>query len=182
MSKQITAIVVGAGHRGLTCARYALNCPDEFKIVGVADPSEFRRKQTAEIHGFGPEDVLRERPGACLQRQTRRRGDQCNNGHRARADLAAAVAAGYDILLEKPIATYESESGRYSPRAQVRSHRDDLHVLRYAPYYAAIRQRVLDGEIGDLVSVLSQENVSYHHMACSHVRGKWARSDTVFRC
>ncbi|MDD5705206.1 MAG: Gfo/Idh/MocA family oxidoreductase, partial [Kiritimatiellae bacterium] len=43
------------------------------------------------------------------------------------------------------------------------------------PFYSAIRRRVLDGEIGDLVNLQTVEHVSYHHMAVAYVRGKWNR-------
>ena len=43
MSKQITAIIVGAGHRAILYSLYALEHPDELKIVGVADPDPIRR-------------------------------------------------------------------------------------------------------------------------------------------
>ena len=55
MSKQITAIIVGAGHRAILYSLYALEHPDELKIVGVADPDPIRRKKVAEMHGFGEE-------------------------------------------------------------------------------------------------------------------------------
>ena len=38
MAKQITAIIVGAGHRALLYSTYALENPQALKIVGVADP------------------------------------------------------------------------------------------------------------------------------------------------
>jgi predicted dehydrogenase len=47
------------------------------------------------------------------------------------------------------------------------------HVLRYAPFYAEIRRRVLQGEIGAILSVQLVEHVSYHHVAVGYVRGKW---------
>ena len=53
MAKQITAIIVGAGHRALLYSLYALQNPEKFKIVGVADPDPIRRRKTAEMHGFG---------------------------------------------------------------------------------------------------------------------------------
>jgi predicted dehydrogenase len=37
----------------------------------------------------------------------------------------------------------------------------------------AIRRRVAAGEIGELISIRTVENVSYHHMAVGFVRGKW---------
>ena len=46
------------------------------------------------------------------------------------------------------------------------------HVLRYASFYVAIRERVLAGEIGDTLHVGTDEMVSYHHMAVGFVRGK----------
>ncbi len=53
MAKQITAIIVGAGHRALLYSTYALENPQALKIVGVADPDPIRRRKTAEMHGFG---------------------------------------------------------------------------------------------------------------------------------
>ena len=47
-----TAIIVGAGHRALVYARYAQQHPDQFQIVGVADPSELRRQQVADRFGL----------------------------------------------------------------------------------------------------------------------------------
>ena len=39
MSKPLQAIIVGAGHRALTYASYALSHPGQLQIVGVADPN-----------------------------------------------------------------------------------------------------------------------------------------------
>ena len=44
MHQPITAIIVGAGHRILVYARYALDHPERLKIVGVADPDAERRR------------------------------------------------------------------------------------------------------------------------------------------
>jgi predicted dehydrogenase len=51
------------------------------------------------------------------------------------------------------------------------------HVLRYTPFYTAIRREVLAGTIGEIVNVQAVEHVSYHHMAVGFVRGKWNRKD-----
>ena len=49
--KPITAVVLGAGSRGSTYARYAKDFPGELQIVAVAEPREDRRKLLAEELG-----------------------------------------------------------------------------------------------------------------------------------
>jgi len=179
MSKQKTAIIVGAGHRGLCYASYALTHPEDFKIVGVADPNEFRRNQAAQLHGFGPEMCFASADELASKGKL---ADAIINGTMDTEHVPTSLpllALGYDMLLEKPIAAVESEvrtllaaARKYQRTVMI------CHVLRYAPFYAAIRQRVLDGEIGDLLSVMTVENVSYHHMASCFVRGKWSRFET----
>lgn len=57
------------------------------------------------------------------------------------------------------------------------------HVLRYAPFYVAIKQRLLSGEIGDIINIQATEHVSYHHLAVSFVRGKWGNEENAgLRC
>ena len=51
----VTAIIVGAGHRAVGYANYALDFPEKLKIVGVADPSPERRAMTAKKFGLAPE-------------------------------------------------------------------------------------------------------------------------------
>ena len=50
MSGPITAVIVGAGHRALTYASYALSHPEELRIVGVADLQEHRRAHVARLY------------------------------------------------------------------------------------------------------------------------------------
>ena len=44
MKKKITAVLLGAGARGGVYARYALDHPDEFQIVAIAEPDTAKRK------------------------------------------------------------------------------------------------------------------------------------------
>ena len=52
MSKPITAIIVGAGHRALVYAELAITNPELMKIVGVADPNPVRREMCMKKFGF----------------------------------------------------------------------------------------------------------------------------------
>lgn len=177
-SKPITAIIVGAGHRSIGYANYSLKHPDELKIVGVADPNEFRRKHAAEKYGFEPDMCFESAKELAAKPQM---ADAIINGTMDTEHVPTAIPlleTGYDMLLEKPIATSEQEVRQlYATAGKCGSTVMICHVLRYAPFYAEIRKRVAAGEIGDLQSVMTVENVSYHHMATAFVRGKWNRNE-----
>lgn len=178
MAKQITAIIVGAGHRALLYSLYALQNPEKFKIVGVADPDPIRRRKTAEMHGFG-EDMCFESAEALAERP--RLADAVINGTMDTQHVKTAVPLlrrGYDMLLEKPFAVNEDEMwelqrvvGETGRRVMI------CHVLRYAPFYVAVKERLLAGEIGDIINIQATEHVSYHHLAVSYIRGKWGNEE-----
>ena len=52
------------------------------------------------------------------------------------------------------------------------------HVLRYAPFYAEIKKRILAGEIGKIMHIHTAKHVSYHHFTSCYVRGKWNNTRT----
>ena len=174
MPKQITAIIVGAGHRALLYSLYALQHPEEFRIVGVADPDPIRRRKTAQMHGFG-EDMCFESAEA-LARQPKL-ADAVINGTMDTQHIPTSIPLlrrGYDMLLEKPFAVNEEEMWQLQKVAQETGRKVMIcHVLRYAPFYAAVKERLLSGQIGDIINIQATEHVSYHHLAVSFVRGKW---------
>jgi len=57
MSKPITVIIVGAGHRSFIYSHYAVTNPDRLRIVGVADPDAERRRMAQELFSL-PDDML----------------------------------------------------------------------------------------------------------------------------
>ena len=146
MPEPLTAIIVGAGHRGLTYASYAEEHPGELKIVGVADLIERRRKSTATRFGFSQEMCF-ETAEELVSRG--KLADCVINGtmdHQHVPTCLPLLDAGYDILLEKPFATGEEEMWALVESAR-RNNRKVMicHVLRYAPFYYTIRERVAAG-------------------------------------
>ena len=174
--RPLEAIIVGAGHRALTYAAYAKSHPDELRIVGVADLIEQRRQLVQHQYElpadrcFGSAEELAAAP---------KFADLIINGtmdHQHVPTSLPLLRAGYHLLLEKPFATGEGEMWQLVETARQHERQVSIcHVLRYAPFYAAIRQQVADGVIGDLVNIQAVEHVSYHHMAVGFVRGKWNR-------
>ncbi|MEF3308497.1 sulfatase-like hydrolase/transferase [Paenibacillus sp. GYB004] len=181
MEKQkepVTVVIVGAGHRSLLYASFAQKHPDQMKIVGVVEPDNERRKLTMERFGIREDNCFAELESFIRKPKM---ADAVINGTLDHIHVATSIPllrAGYDILLEKPIGISEDEvlklyeeACRYDRKVMI------CHVLRYAPFYESIRREIAEGVIGDIVSVTTSENVSYHHMAMAYVRGKWGNKD-----
>ncbi|MBE6561958.1 MAG: Gfo/Idh/MocA family oxidoreductase [Ruminococcaceae bacterium] len=177
-TKPITAIIVGAGHRAMTYAQLAERNPDMLQIVGVADPNPIRRKAAQDRYSI-PEEMCFEDAAALAEQP--RLADAIINGTMDEIHVETAIPLlerGYDMLLEKPFAVSEEEALRLRDCAKKNGSKVMIcHVLRYAPFYYAIKQRLVRGEIGDIMSIQMTEHVSYHHLATSYVRGKWANTE-----
>ena len=67
---------------------------------------------------------------------------------------------GYDLLLEKPFAVNEKEMEILCECAEKQSSRVVIgHVLRYTDFYSSIKERILNGEIGKIISIEMCEHV-----------------------
>jgi len=173
MTNQLTAVIIGAGHRAVW---YARKGRDSIGIVGIADPRDQRREMIADEFGIPLKRQFRTAEDLA---KVPKFADVAINGtmdHQHVATSLPLIRAGYDILLEKPFAVHEAEMWELVEAA--REHKRTVmicHVLRYAPFYAAIRQKVIEGSIGRVLNVQTVEHVSSHHMDVAFVRGKWAR-------
>jgi predicted dehydrogenase len=176
--KPVTAIIVGAGHRAFTYAKLALTNPELLKIVGVADPDKIRQKKAMDMFGFPAENCF---DSAEELARHGKLADTVINGTMDEQHIATSIPLlkkGYDMLLEKPFATNESELRQLVDCVKENGNKVMIcHVLRYTPFYLSIKQRVHSGEIGDIINIQTAEHVSYHHLSTSYVRGKWANSD-----
>ena len=177
-SKPVTAVIVGAGHRAFVYSELAKTNPDLLKIVGVADPNPVRRKKAMEYFGFS-EDMCFDSAQTLAEKG--RLADAVINGTMDEQHLETAIPllnAGYDMLLEKPFAVCEEDMRQIVDCAKKNNSKVMIcHVLRYTPFYYAIKERIVNGEIGDIINIQMTEHVSYHHLSTSYIRGKWANSD-----
>jgi len=172
--KKLNLLVVGAGQRGRAYAKYALDNPERVKVVAVAEPRDFYRNNMASQHQIDSCQVFVDWKDAAAKGKI---ADAVVIATQDKMHTAPAVTfsnLGYDILLEKPMATTPEEC-----RAIVESiHRNKnlfavAHVLRYTPYTKKMRQIVDSGRIGDIVNIQCLEPVGYWHQAHSYVRGNW---------
>ncbi|MBE6795401.1 MAG: Gfo/Idh/MocA family oxidoreductase [Ruminococcaceae bacterium] len=175
--KPVTAIILGAGHRAMAYADYSLAHPEDLKIVGVADPDQYRRKMVQEKFGFGDDCCFY---NAEELAKVPKFADAVINGTMDEQHVETSIPVlekGYDMLLEKPFAVNDEEMGRLIDVVKRNNNKVMIcHVLRYTPFYSEIKNRILGGDIGDVINIQTVENVSYHHLSTSFVRGKWGNS------
>ncbi|MWV46078.1 gfo/Idh/MocA family oxidoreductase [Paenibacillus sp. HJL G12] len=177
--KPITAIVIGAGDRGMRAyAPYALAHPEELQIVGVADPNRLRREAFAKEHHL-TEDQQFESAGDILALE--KFADVaiiCTMDTMHLEPTLKALQLGYHVLLEKPMSPVPAECVLMEQEAKKHNRLLTIcHVLRYTPFWQTIKREIEQGAIGDIVSVQLNENVGNMHMAHSFVRGNWRNSD-----
>ncbi len=175
MPEPIQAILIGAGQRGADAyGPYALERPDKIRFVAVAEPDPDRRRRFAAQHEIPVEnqfdtwETLLDRPRfgqAALV---------CTQDQMHTAPTLAALEAGYDVLLEKPMAPTLAETRQLVEKAEATDRQLQIcHVLRYTEHFQQMKQLVASGVLGDIVNVTHSENVSWYHMAHSFVRGNW---------
>ncbi|WNR42723.1 Gfo/Idh/MocA family protein [Paenibacillus roseipurpureus] len=176
----ITAVLIGAGQRGADAyATYALDYPDEVKFVAVAEMDPIRRMCFQEAHAiedasaFESWERLLEGPKLadavliCTQ-------DQMHFEPSIRA-----LEKGYHVLLEKPMSPSPTECVLMGEYAEKYNRVFSIcHVLRYTEFYKKLKQVLVDGAIGRLISIQHTENVEHRHQAHSFVRGNWRNSET----
>ena len=159
-------------------ADFSLRYPEKLKIVGVADPDKFRQKMVSEKFGFSKEYCF---DSAEDLAKVPKFADAVINGTMDEQHVETSIPLlekGYDMLLEKPFAVNDEEMAKLIEVVKCNNNKVMIcHVLRYTPFYSEIKKRILNGEIGDVVNIQTIENVSYHHLSTSFVRGKWANSE-----
>ena len=172
--KQVTAVILGAGHRSTIYGDVSLRMPKRLKIVAVCDIDPAKANAAAERYG-----IPRERVYYTLDDLVKagRLADMVINGTLDDQHVKTALpllALGYDMLIEKPLATNREDLEKLYGAAREYGNRIFIcHVLRYASFYTAIRRVIESGEIGKVISINMAEDVSLHHMIVSYVRGQW---------
>jgi len=179
MSQPLTAILIGAGDRGYGAyGPYALVHPDEMRFVAVAEPRDARRVRFAQAHAIPPERQFRTWEDLLAQGQIADVALVCTLDRLHVVPAVAALEAGYDVLLEKPMATTLSDCVRLVQTAERTGRLLQIcHVLRYTAFLSTVHEIVTSGRLGDVITVEHRENVVYWHMAHSYVRGNWRNSE-----
>ena len=102
--KKVTSIVIGAGLRGgHVYSQYALDHPDEFQVVAVAEPDKERRESFAKRHNI-PEELCFESYEELLGKEKLADCAMiCTMDRMHYEPTIMALKKGYHVLCEKPM-------------------------------------------------------------------------------
>jgi predicted dehydrogenase len=177
MSSPLKAVVIGAGQRANVYGDYVLRHPEEIRYVAVAEPDPARRSALARLHRIPPGAQFESWEPLLALPPLGQAAFVCTQDQLHLEPALAAMHAGYDVLLEKPMATREEECRRLVDAArETRRQLQICHVLRHTAHFRRMRDIIQSGRLGQVVNVSHRENVSYWHMAHSFVRGHWRNS------
>ncbi|MBP7143504.1 MAG: Gfo/Idh/MocA family oxidoreductase [Opitutaceae bacterium] len=173
-SSPLRLAALGGGNRSQVYFLHAAKFPSSYSLVAAADRHAARRARMREISGlpgFREFSTAEELLAAPRLAEVLIVGTQ-DASHFAHA--GAALRAGYDLLLEKPIATSPEDvlalrdlAGSLGRRVLV------CHVLRYTSLFRRVHALLSDGAIGELVSLEATQGLDPWHQAHSYVRGHW---------
>jgi predicted dehydrogenase len=174
----VELVMVGAGNRGyLAYGAFAERNPDLARYIAVAEPDPARRDRFARAHAIPAERQFASWEDLAAKPQLAPAAVNATLERTHRASALALLGAGYDMLLEKPIAPTAAECLEIAAAAESRGRLLQIgHVLRYAPFFMAIRDVVASGRLGRIVSVDWRENLVFWHYAHSYVRGNWGNT------
>ncbi|MDP4284981.1 MAG: Gfo/Idh/MocA family oxidoreductase [Bacteroidota bacterium] len=176
----VTAILIGAGHRGNIYADYAIQNPGELKIVGVADPNLERQNRVKIKYKLNPDYCFNDWEEVFSKEKFADAIIIATSDNLHAKPCIAALDAGYDILLEKPIAPTEEECRLILDKASSTNRIVGVcHVLRYSPYFRQLKEVLDAGLIGKVISIQHMEPIEQVHMSHSYVRGNWRNSKTA---
>ena len=103
-------VAVGAGGRGFRAyGQYAAAHPGEVRYVAVAEPNEERRMRFAEAHGIPADRQFESWEELATHPQLAAGAVNTTMDRTHHPSTLALLRAGYDVLLEKPMATSASE-------------------------------------------------------------------------
>jgi predicted dehydrogenase len=174
----VDVVLIGAGLRGMIS--YGMSAAAAgIRFVGVVERSPSRRSAFAEVHRipasarFASVDELLAAPQVATAVLIATPDDQ----HFGPA--VAALRAGYDVVVEKPMAQSAQECRTMVEVAE--DHGRALHVchvLRYTPFFQAVPRRA----IGPAGTVTKSRNVESPTWRTAPAGGAYGLPDPPTRC
>lgn len=175
--KKLSVIIIGAGDRGTSYSKLMAKMPDHYQVVGVADPVATRRKSVQERHGIADSGCFVDWKDILNQPKMADVAVIASMDDQHYETALRAIDLGYHLLLEKPVAPTAQACVDIAKAAEKKGVSVLVcHVLRYTPFFKKVKQLLLEGAIGNVMSMIQVEAVGNLHQSHSFVRGNWHSS------
>ena len=178
---RVTFSVVGLGGRASAYLSALQELyPNEHRVVAVADPDPVKQARARNDYGLQDNQIFDTDLDLMEQPRLSDVAIVATQDKLHLRDIRGLLAKGYDLILEKPVATTLEELQEIA--AVSKSFPDQMvavcHVLRHTVFFGEIRKILESGRFGPVVSIQHNENIGYYHFAHSYVRGPWNNSET----
>lgn len=177
--RKLTMAVLGFGQRGIVFSNVAKAYPEEIVLVAACESNQTKHDMIKTQYGLDSNAIYSDfnrfiTAGNLADILVISTMDQDHYNH-----AIQALYAGYDILLEKPIALNKTDIFEIKTLANRLNRKVAVaHVLRYTHFYNEIKKLIDQGVLGSIAILHQTENVGYLHYAHSFVRGNWHNSNT----
>jgi predicted dehydrogenase len=177
----VTAALIGAGHRGrFAYGGQALAHPERLRILAVAEPDAARRTAIAREHGLGADALFADWRELLARPQLAEAAIIATSDTLHVTPALAALARGYHLLLEKPIAPEAADCARVVEAAEKAGRMLQIgHVLRHTDFYRRVHEILASGRLGRIWQIDLREHVGAWHMAHSFVRGRFRNREVA---
>lgn len=171
-------ILIGAGLRGTGYSRLGKAMKDGIRVVAVAEPIKERRENIQKMFDIPDELCFESWEGLIAKGKIADAAIVATMDRDHFAPALAAIRAGYNILLEKPITPtpeqcmiIDEEAKRVGVFVLV------CFVLRYGAFFNGLKALIDEGAVGEVINIQHAEDVGNTHQSHSFVRGNWGNSE-----
>ena len=172
--KTFSVILIGAGMRGDIYTSIMNDSPEKFKVVAVAEHDIGRRDKIKDRHNIPDEMCFESWEDALAGEKLADVAVIATMDDMHYEVALRAIELGYDIVLEKPVAQTAKECVDIALAAKKKGVKVLVcHVLRYTPFFNKVKEIIMNGTIGEIMSVIHVEAVGNIHQSHSYVRGNW---------
>ena len=172
-------IVIGCGSRGIRYSDIMINeFSDDFEVVAAAEPVKDRLDYMKKKHSIPDEMCFSDYKPLLALPKIADVAVIASMDRDHYEQVMAAIDKGYDLLLEKPIAPTAKECREIEKAAREKGVFIIVcHVLRFSPFFLALKDIIDSGEIGKVMNIQHIEEVGNVHQSHSFVRGNWGNTD-----
>jgi len=174
MSQAVKLALIGAGNRGLgVFGGYALEMLHRARFTAVVEPDAAKRNAFATAHRIEADRCFASAEEFFANPPSQVDGVVIATLEDHRFDLVSrSMDQGWHILVEKPLCTNPEDLIRiYDATKDYPNILIVCHQMRLTPVYRTVKSLIDSGAYGEMVCIQHSENLSWHHMAHSFVRG-----------